>query len=164
MKSAEPSFGVSDFLGGAKGAYEMILMGFENGDLDQIKPFISEEVYEAFLSVIAAREDQGLTVDAQFIGVRETSLMDATFDDATRNAEVTVRFIGELVYAVRNEAGEIVEGDEKQSKKQKDVWTFCTQAWARMIQIGSWSLPPNKPRPLAWASLCRGGCAAPCLG
>lgn len=125
MKSAEPSFGVNDFLGGAKGAYEMILMGFENGDLDEIKPFISEEVYEAFLSVIAAREDQGLTVDAQFIGVRETALMDATFDDATRTAEVTVRFIGELVYAVRNDAGEIVEGDEKQSKKQKDVWTFA---------------------------------------
>ena len=34
MKSAEPSFGVNDFLGGAKGAYEMILMGFENGDMD----------------------------------------------------------------------------------------------------------------------------------
>ena len=125
MKAAEPSFGVSDFLGGAKGAYEMILMGFENGDIDQIKPFISEEVYEAFLSVIAAREDQGLTVDAQFIGVRETTLVDATFDDASRLAEVTVRFVGELVYAVRNEAGEIVEGDEKQSKKQKDVWTFA---------------------------------------
>lgn len=125
MKSAEPSFGVSDFLGGAKGAYEMILMGFENGDIDQIKPFISEEVYEAFLSVIASREDQGLTVDAQFIGVRETTLVDATFDDASSMAEVTVRFVGELVYAVRNEAGEIVEGDEKQSKKQKDVWTFA---------------------------------------
>ena len=125
MKAAEPSFGVSDFLGGAKGAYEMILMGFENGDIDHIKPFIYEEVYEAFLSVIAAREDQGLTVDAQFIGVRETTLVDATFDDASRMAEVTVRFVGELVYAVRNEAGEIVEGDEKQSKKQKDVWTFA---------------------------------------
>jgi predicted lipid-binding transport protein (Tim44 family) len=125
MKAAEPSFGVSDFLGGAKGAYEMILMGFENGDIDQIKPFISEEVYEAFLGVIAAREDQGLTVDAQFIGVRETTLVEATFDEATRMAEVTVKFVGELVYAVRNEAGEIVEGDEKQSKKQKDVWTFA---------------------------------------
>jgi predicted lipid-binding transport protein (Tim44 family) len=125
MKSAEPSFGVNDFLGGAKGAYEMILMGFENGDMDQIKPFISEEIYDAFLNVVASREDQGLTVDAQFIGVRETTLVDATFDEASRMAEVTVRFVGELVYAVRNAEGDIVEGDEKQSKKQKDVWTFA---------------------------------------
>lgn len=125
MKSAEPSFGVNNFLGGAKGAYEMILMGFENGDMDQIKPFISEEIYDAFLNVVASREDQGLTVDAQFIGVRETNLVDATFDEASRMAEVTVRFVGELVYAVRNAEGDIVEGDEKQSKKQKDVWTFA---------------------------------------
>ena len=49
MKGAEPSFGVSDFLSGARGAYEMIVMGFERGDLDQIKPFLAEDVYDAFV-------------------------------------------------------------------------------------------------------------------
>ena len=125
MKAAEPNFGVSDFIGGAKGAYEMILMGFENGDMDTIKPFISEEIYDAFLDVVAAREDQGLTVEATFIGVRETALEDATFDDNSRMAEVTVKFIGELTNVVRDSAGEIVEGDPKKTKKQKDIWTFA---------------------------------------
>lgn len=37
MKLAEPGFNVSEFLGGARGAYEMILMGFENGDVDEIR-------------------------------------------------------------------------------------------------------------------------------
>ena len=55
MKQAEPSFGVSDFLGGARGAYEMILMGFERGELDEIKPFLAEDVYETFVDVVAAR-------------------------------------------------------------------------------------------------------------
>lgn len=125
MKSAEPGFGVSDFLGGAKGAYEMILMGFEKGDLAPIKDFLAEDVYETFDQVVKAREEQGLTIEAEFIGVRETSLLEATFDDASREAEMTVRFIGELTYVVRNAAGEIVEGSETQIKRQKDAWTFA---------------------------------------
>lgn len=125
MKSAEPGFGVSDFLGGAKGAYEMILMGFEKGDLSGVKDFLADDVYEAFDGVIKAREEQGLTIDAEFIGVRETTLQEATFDDATREAELTVKFIGELTYVVRNAEGEIVEGSETQVKRQKDAWTFA---------------------------------------
>jgi predicted lipid-binding transport protein (Tim44 family) len=35
-----------------------------------------------------------------------------------------VSFISELISVVKNSDGEIIEGDEKQSKRQKDVWTF----------------------------------------
>ena len=125
MKSAEPGFGVSDFLGGAKGAYEMILMGFEKGDLAPIKDFLADDVFETFEQVVKAREEQGLTIEAEFIGVRETTLAEATFDDDTREAEITVRFIGELTYVVRNAEGEVVEGSETQIKRQKDAWTFA---------------------------------------
>jgi predicted lipid-binding transport protein (Tim44 family) len=125
MKRAEPSFGVSDFLGGARGAYEMILMGFENGDLAGIKPFLSDDVYETFAEVVAAREEKGLTVEATFIGVREMTLTNATFDDATSTAEVTVKFVGELTSVVRNAEGEIVEGNPTDVKRQKDGWTFA---------------------------------------
>ena len=34
MKRVEPDFNVADFMQGARGAYEMILMGFERGNLD----------------------------------------------------------------------------------------------------------------------------------
>jgi predicted lipid-binding transport protein (Tim44 family) len=125
MKTAEPNFGVGEFLQGARGAYEMILMGFEKGDLSQIKDFLSEDVYQTFAQVVEAREQQGLTIEAEFIGVRETALQDATFDVDSREAEVTVRFVGELTYVVRDNAGEIVEGSESQVKRQKDVWTFA---------------------------------------
>ncbi|SPF79438.1 Tim44/TimA family putative adaptor protein [Pseudoprimorskyibacter insulae] len=125
MKRAEPSFNVGEFLGGARGAYEMILMGFERGDLAEIKPFLDEDVYATFAEVVEARNAQGLTIEAEFIGVREMSLADATFDDATQTAEVSVKFIGELTSAVRDNAGEIIEGSATQIKRQKDVWTFA---------------------------------------
>jgi len=124
MKRIEPQFGVTDFLQGSRGAYEMILMAFENGKLDEVMPFLSEEVYETFVQVVDARQEQGLTIDAEFIGLRETALADATFDQSSKRAEITVRFVAELVSVVRNKDGDVIEGAPGQSKKQKDIWTF----------------------------------------
>jgi len=125
MKRAEPDFNVTDFLNGARGAYEMLLMAFENGDKDTLRQFLSDEVYASFVNVIEAREAEGLRVDASFIGLRELKLTSATFDEKTREGEITIRFIGELTSVVRDAAGEIVEGNPEEIKRQKDVWTFA---------------------------------------
>ena len=125
MKKAESSFSVSEFVGGARGAYEMILMGFENGEIEDLRPFLDQDVFDSFAEVIKSREEQGLTIEAEFIGVRETTLTEATFEPTTNRAEVTVRFLGELTFAVRNADGEIVEGSPTEVKRQRDVWTFA---------------------------------------
>lgn len=125
MKMAEPGFSVNEFLRGAKGAYEMILMGFEAGDLDEIKDFLSDEVFETFEEVVAQRKAQGLSIDAEFVGVRETSLAGVEYDRDTQEAEVSVKFVAELTSVVRNAEGEIVEGNANEIKRQKDTWTFA---------------------------------------
>lgn len=127
MKALEPSFSLSEFLAGAKGAYEMILMAFERGDLSSVRAFISDEVADSLGAAIAEREAQGLKIDANFVGLREILVTDATFDDATKTADITVRFLGELTSVVRNQAGEIVEGSPTEIKRQRDVWTFARQ-------------------------------------
>lgn len=125
MKRAEPSFNVGEFLSGARGAYEMILMGFENGEIEDLKPFLSDDLYATFSQVIQARADQGLTIEAEFVGVREMTLLDARFDDAERLAEITVKYVGELTSVVKNAEGGIVEGSATAVKRQKDVWTYA---------------------------------------
>ena len=125
MKHAEPGFGLNSFLQGARGAYEMILMAFERGDLTQVRAFLGREVADTFAEAIAAREAQGLTVEANFVGLREMSFVAAAFDPATSEGEVTVRFGGELTSVIRNAAGEIVEGSPTEIKRQRDVWTFA---------------------------------------
>ncbi|MBW4706709.1 Tim44/TimA family putative adaptor protein [Roseobacter sp. YSTF-M11] len=125
MKRVEPSFNVTEFLGGARGAYEMIVMGYETGELSDIQPFLAEDIYESFVDGVAAREDQGLTIEASFIGVRELKLMDATFNEASNEAELTIRFVAELTSAVRNSEGEIIEGSTSQVKRQTDTWIFA---------------------------------------
>jgi predicted lipid-binding transport protein (Tim44 family) len=125
MKRLEPSFNVGDFFGGARGAYEMIVMGYENGELAEIQPFLSEEIYETFVDGVSAREDQGLTIEANFFGVREMKLVDATLDSETNEAEISIRFVAELTSAVRDRGGDIVEGSTTEVKKQKDTWAFA---------------------------------------
>ncbi|CUH65002.1 mitochondrial import inner membrane, translocase subunit [Thalassovita gelatinovora] len=123
MKRVEPSFNVTEFLGGARGAYEMILMGFERGDLADIKPFLSDEVYQSFAQVVEDRDAQGLQIEAEFVGIREMALHDAEFENNL--AEISVKFVGELTSVVRDSAGEIIEGKPNEIKRQKDVWTFA---------------------------------------
>jgi predicted lipid-binding transport protein (Tim44 family) len=127
MKRVEPSFSVSEFVQGARGAYEMIVMGFERGEVADLKPFLAPDVYEAFESVVADRDAKGLTIEAEFIGVRETTLADVSFDKDSNRAEVTMRFVGELTSVVRDRGGDIIEGDATTVKRQKDSWTFARE-------------------------------------
>ncbi len=125
MKQAEPSFSVNTFLQGARGAYEMILMGFERGKIDDLRPFLEDEIEAAFTQAINAREAEGLTIEATFTGLKELALQEATFDAVTKRGEISIRFVGELFHVVRDKAGEIIEGDPKKVKTQRDVWTFA---------------------------------------
>ncbi len=125
MKRIESDFSVTEFSGGARQAYEMILMAFEGDDLETLKGFLSSDVYDSFEGVIKERQSKGLKVDANFIGVRELKVADAMFDDANNEAEITMKFIGEITSCVKNAEGEVIEGDPAVIKRQKDVWTFA---------------------------------------
>lgn len=125
MKRIEPSFSVSDFVQGSRGAYEMIVMGFERGELNDIQSFIAEDIFETFVDVVASREDQGLTIEAEFVGVREVRVENAEYDEDTQEAQITMRFVAELTSVVRDRGGDIIEGDPKAIKRQKDTWVFA---------------------------------------
>ena len=127
MKKAEPAFTVGPFLEGARGAYEMILTAFEKGELDRIRPFLSDDVEASFAEAIAQRDRDGLTIEASFLGIKELVLHDATFTPESRFGEIAVRFVADQTYVVRNKAGEIVEGSPREVKKTRDIWTFARQ-------------------------------------
>lgn len=130
MKLVEPGFSVATFLQGARGAYEMILTAFAKGDLDSIRPFISADVADSFATVIADRKARGHIVTTQVLGIRELALNDASFDRTSGDAEISVRFVAELITATRDMAGDVIDGDAKHGRKQKDIWTFSRRMGA----------------------------------
>lgn len=127
LKRAEPDFSVSEFLTGASSAYEMILMAFENGDLSSVSDFISDDVEAAFQSVIDSRKEANLTVEAQFIGLYESQIIDVELDEAANEEEIKLRFVSEITSVARDASGAIVEGDPNKIKRQKDIWSFARE-------------------------------------
>lgn len=125
MKGVDSAFNVREFLQGARGAYEMILMAFERGDLAAVKPFLAPDVYDAFASVVEERERNGLKIEATLVGISDLALREATFDRQSQESELSVRFVGELTWVLRDRAGDIIEGSSTTIKRQKDVWTFA---------------------------------------
>lgn len=125
MKRIDPSFRLGEFLEGARGAYEMILMAFENGDLSPVHAFMSDDVNQAFEAVIAERAQKGLTITATFVGISDIGVQSAEFDRATNEGEISLRFTGEMTYVVKDADGRVVEGNANDIRRQKDVWTFA---------------------------------------
>jgi predicted lipid-binding transport protein (Tim44 family) len=125
MKKTDPDFSVTEFLQGARGAYEMILMAFKAGDLKEVEGFIAPEVLESFGVAIAERERQALSIDATFVGIREMKLHLVEYDTKTDEAELTVRYVAELTSVVRDAGGEVIEGSPNEIVRQRDTWTFA---------------------------------------
>ena len=115
------------FLGGAGSAYEMILMAFQSGKISPVETFLSADVKENFDKAIQDREQKGLSIEADFIGLRDTAVKNISFSVRDQVAEISVSFLADIKSVVKNNKGETIEGEEADTKKQFDVWVFARE-------------------------------------
>lgn len=130
MRQVEPDFSPGAFVSGARQAYEMLLMAFENGDKDTLQKYLAPDVFKGFAAVIDERADEGLTVDARFVGLRKAEIVGARFDPEDNVAEIDMAFVGELITVVRDSEHRVVEGDPNEVRREQDRWTFGRQLGA----------------------------------
>ena len=124
MKEFDSNFSVNKFVSGAKMAYEIIIMAFENGDIEKLSSLLEKKVFKSFKSVIEKRKNDGLVVEAKFIGMRDIRIIDASFNNKTKIADVTLSFKSEISTVVMDKKGAVIEGNPDEIKKQKDTWIF----------------------------------------
>ena len=124
MKKIDKDFVLTDFLTGAREAYEMILLAFKRGDITKVNKFISKDVEDAFTTDIDRRNSEMLKTEATCGGIRELTILDADLDGDSQEGEITIRFLSDLTLVVKNKNGEIVEGGQTDIQLQKDIWTF----------------------------------------
>ena len=127
---ADNSFDPDMFLTGAKQAYEMIVTAFAEGNRRMLKDLLSSDVYEGFADAISERERDGYQVDQSFVGINSAKLIEADVRDG-RNAQVTVKFVSQLISATRDKAGEVVSGDPQKIQEVTDIWTFSRDLRSR---------------------------------
>ncbi len=121
--SRDPDFDPQQFLSGAKMAYEMIVTGFADGDKRALKGLLAREVYDNFAAVIDERKKLGEYVQASFVGIEKASITSAEL--AKDEAQITVKFVSQMISATLDKNDEVVEGDLQEVADITDVWTFA---------------------------------------
>ena len=125
----DTSFDPTHFLQGAKAAYEIIVTAFAEGNRKTLKDLLSSEVFEGFSSAIAERENRGEQIDQSFVGIKSADLVEAELKGGI--AQLTIKFVSELISATRDKAGGVVGGDPKRIREVTDIWTFAREAVSR---------------------------------
>ena len=129
IAAQDSSFDPRHFLSGARSAYEMIVMAFANGDRRALKDLLSSEVYDSFEAAIKEREKQERKTETRFVSVDKAELVGAEARD--RTAQLTVRFVSQMVSVTRDKTGAIVDGNPDKVADITDVWTFARDITSR---------------------------------
>jgi predicted lipid-binding transport protein (Tim44 family) len=123
------SFDAHHFIAGAKGAYEMIVMAFANGDRRALRDLLSSEVYESFDAAIKEREKNESKVETRFVSIEKAELIGAELRD--RVAQLTVKFVSQMISVTRDKSGAIIDGTPDKVADITDVWTFARDVGSR---------------------------------
>tara|TARA_B100000902_G_scaffold24466_1_gene29455 strand:- start:36 stop:590 length:555 start_codon:yes stop_codon:yes gene_type:complete len=114
----------SEFLKGAKIAYETIITDFSDEDnkLTNSKSLLSKNIYGQFDKALKERSDRGHFAEITFIGVNSADIKKHEFKDSILN--VTVDFVGEVITCVKDKNNNIISGHPEKIKKIYDTWVF----------------------------------------
>jgi predicted lipid-binding transport protein (Tim44 family) len=125
----DSSFDPRHFISGARSAYEMIVLAFANGDRRSLKDLLSGEVYDSFEAVIKDREKHEQKTETRFVSIDKAELVSAEARD--RAAQLTVRFVSQMISVTRDKTGAIVDGNPDKVADITDVWTFARDTSSR---------------------------------
>jgi predicted lipid-binding transport protein (Tim44 family) len=125
----DKSYDPKHFLGGARAAYEMIVTAYAEGDRRTLKNLLARDVYDGFDAVIKERETRGETAETRFVSIDSTDIIGAELRGKV--AQVTVRFVSQLVSVTRDRTGAVKDGSPDKVTDVTDVWTFARDVTSR---------------------------------
>ena len=112
----------TDFLKGAKIAYESIITDFSAGNLKNIKNLLDKKVFADFNESIQERNKKGLISETTFIGINSADIKN--YVQKNNMFEITVDFVSEIISCVKDNDKKVVSGDPEKIKKVYDTWKF----------------------------------------
>lgn len=122
VKIADPRFKTSDFLGGARSAYEVIIGAFASGDSETLRPLLNDDVYANFEGAVREREALKQTLSSTLVEIKSANVVAVRMNEG--EAEISVEFVSDIVNVMSDESGQVIEGDPTSAHEVTDVWTF----------------------------------------
>src|SRR5262249_54534370 len=100
-----------------------------------LKNLLAREVYDGFEAAIRERENKGETVESRFVAIDKSDI--AGVELRGRTAQITVRFVSQLISVTRDKAGNAIEGNSDNVTDVPGVWR-----WARALasRAPNWKL------------------------
>jgi predicted lipid-binding transport protein (Tim44 family) len=123
ITAADPEFETGPFLGGARGAFELIVAAFAKGDKKGLRPLLSDDTYKSFAAAIDEREAAGETLETRIDKFKDIDIVEAGMDG--RSARVTVKLASDQINVLRAHDGSVVDGNPKNLIEKTDYWTFA---------------------------------------
>lgn len=121
IRGMDASFDPAAFLGGAEGAFRMIVQAFAAGDRDTLRNLLSEDSFAGFDQAISARELAGETQRTELRAINSMAIEEAELRGSI--ADITVRIVSDQVNLITSKDGSISAGAEAVTEIT-DLWTF----------------------------------------
>jgi predicted lipid-binding transport protein (Tim44 family) len=120
---ADPSFDPTQFLEGARAAFDMIVTDFAKGDKAALRPLLSDDVFQQFVTAIDERGAAKESLESRILRLDNADIVEAEL--LGRNAQVTVKLTSQQINVTRAMDGSIVDGDPERAAEKTDYWTFA---------------------------------------
>jgi predicted lipid-binding transport protein (Tim44 family) len=122
MRAVDRQFTPEEFLNGARAAFEMVVEAFNTADRETLKMLLSKEIYAEFDAALKAQEEEKRSRFTTLIAITEAKVAEAKLQG--NKAQLTVDFVSEQVILLRDEQGNVIEGDPSHQEAIEDQWVF----------------------------------------
>ena len=129
IRAADEGFDEKTFLAGSSQAYELVVNAFAKGDTATLDTLLGTEAADTLNGAIHERQEKGESLTVSFIGIRKLDITEAKLEEDL--AEITVRFVSELVTVTRMADNTVADGDPEKIVVVTDLWTFARRVPSR---------------------------------
>jgi predicted lipid-binding transport protein (Tim44 family) len=126
-------------LGGAEGAFRMIVEAFAAGDRITLRNLLSDDAYAGFEGEISRREQEGETQRTEIRAIHDMGIEAADLRGTL--AEITVRIVSDQISLTTGRDGAILAGAEAVTEIT-DLWTFQRDL---AVSDPTWKLVGTRP-------------------
>ena len=142
IKLIDPTFSTSEFIGGSKAAYSMIIEAFAEGDKETLKSLLTSKVYKVYINEINTREKSKYKQVTDLVRLSESTIKSIKVSGKIATIEVVYK--AELSSALFDDDNKLIKGDP-------DILALISETWSYKKDLTSnnynWLLSdvcPNK--------------------
>ena len=122
IKIRYDNFDLNKFIEGAKGAYDMILESFNKNLPEEIKIYMSEDIYHNYRHLLDSYAEKNYKFETVVTRIDKAVITSVQTNEVS--ARITVELSAYNISCLKDETGTIIQGDPDNVMPVIDIWVF----------------------------------------